>query len=234
LSYESQAARETAAEIARVLREEADAASADLAASRGTFPGWSESVLAASGRLRNATVLSIAPTGTISLIAGTSSGIEPLFGVAYTRSHVLGGRELPEVSPLFAEMMESRGATWQGVVPAILKTGSVQGVAGVPDDVQRVFRCALDIAPMDHLRMQAAFQAHVDNAVSKTVNLPHDATVENVETVYREGHRLGLKGVTVFRYGSRSEQVLSLGARPYDERFDLVHLTSCDAGSCRI
>jgi ribonucleoside-diphosphate reductase alpha chain len=235
LPYESQAARESATEIARVLREEADSASVELAASRGTFPGWSESIFAASGRrLRNATVLSIAPTGTISLIAGTSSGIEPLFGVAYTRSHVLGGRELPEVSQIFAEMMESRGAAWQGVVPGILKTGSVQGVAGVPADVQRLFRCALDIAPLDHLRMQAAFQAHVDNGVSKTVNLPHGATVEDVATIYREGHRMGLKGVTVFRYGSRSEQVLSLGAKPHDERFDLVHLTSCDAGSCRI
>jgi ribonucleoside-diphosphate reductase alpha chain len=235
LSYESPAAVETGAEIARVLRETADEASADLAAERGVFPGWSESVFAAAGRrVRNATVLSIAPTGTISLIAGTTSGIEPLFGVAFTRSHVLGGRELPEVSPLFAEAMSSRDAAWQSLIPTILKTGSVQGVADVPEEVQRLFRCALDIAPLDHLRMQAAFQAQVDNGVSKTVNLPFAATVEDVETIYREGHRMGLKGVTVFRYGSRSEQVLSLGATPHDERFDLVHLTSCDAGSCRI
>jgi ribonucleoside-diphosphate reductase alpha chain len=120
------------------------------------------------------------------------------------------------------------------LIPVILRTGSVQDVAGVPEDLKRVFRCALDIDPMDHLRMQAAFQAHVDNAVSKTVNLPFAAGVDVVERVYREAHRMGLKGITVFRYGSRSEQVLSLGAKPHDERFDLAHLTSCDPGACRV
>jgi ribonucleoside-diphosphate reductase alpha chain len=235
LPYDSREARETGAEVARVLRETADAASEELAAERGSFPGWSDSVFAPNNRpRRNATVLSIAPTGTISLIAGTTSGIEPLFGVAFTRSHVLGERALPEVASLFAEVMDARGASWRALVPVIHKTGSVQSVAGVPDDVQRVFRCALDIAPLDHLRMQAAFQTHVDNAVSKTVNLPFGATVEDVATVYREGHTMGLKGITVFRYGSRSEQVLSLGAHPHDERFDLAHLASCDPGSCRV
>jgi ribonucleoside-diphosphate reductase alpha chain len=130
--------------------------------------------------------------------------------------------------------MEARRLDWQPLVPQILKTGSVQGIAGVPDDLQRLFRCALDIDPLDHLAMQAVFQAHVDNAVSKTVNLPFAAPVETVETIYREAHRLGLKGITVFRYGSRSEQVLSLGAKPHDERFDLAHLTSCDPGACRV
>jgi ribonucleoside-diphosphate reductase alpha chain len=235
LPYDSREARETGAEVSRVLRETADAASEELAAERGSFPGWSDSVFAPNNRpRRNATVLSIAPTGTISLIAGTTSGIEPLFGVAFTRSHVLGERALPEVASLFAEVMDARGASWRALVPVIHKTGSVQSVAGVPDDVQRVFRCALDIAPLDHLRMQAAFQTHVDNAVSKTVNLPFGATVEDVATVYREGHAMGLKGITVFRYGSRSEQVLSLGAHPHDERFDLAHLASCDPGSCRV
>ena len=235
LPYDGPDARRLGSEIARVLREAAEAASAQLAAERGAFPAWRDSVFGRANRpCRNATVLSIAPTGTISLIAGTTSGIEPLFGVAYTRSHVLGGRALPEVSPLFAEHMEARRLDWRPLVPQILKTGSVQGIAGVPDDLQRLFRCALDIDPLDHLAMQAVFQAHVDNAVSKTVNLPFAAPVETVETIYREAHRLGLKGITVFRYGSRSEQVLSLGAKPHDERFDLAHLTSCDPGACRV
>ena len=235
LPYDSPEARRLGSEIARVLREAAEGASAQLAAERGAFPAWRDSVFGRANRpRRNATVLSIAPTGTISLIAGTTSGIEPLFGVAYTRSHVLSGRALPEVSPLFAEHMEARCLDWRPLVPQILKTGSVQGIAGVPDDLQRLFRCALDIDPLDHLAIQAVFQAHVDNAVSKTVNLPFAAPVETVETIYREAHRLGLKGITVFRYGSRSEQVLSLGAKPHDERFDLAHLTSCDPGACRV
>ena len=235
LPYDGPDARRLGSEIARVLREAAEAASAGLAAERGAFPAWRESIFGRANRpRRNATVLSIAPTGTISLIAGTTSGIEPLFGVAYTRSHVLGGRALPEVSPLFTEHMEARRLDWRTLVPQILKTGSVQGITGVPDDLQRLFRCALDIDPLDHLAMQAVFQAHVDNAVSKTVNLPFAAPVETVETIYREAHRLDLKGITVFRYGSRSEQVLSLGAKPHDERFDLAHLTSCDPGACRV
>lgn len=235
LAYDSPEAGRTASDIARVLRETADAASAELAAERGVFPNWGESTFGrAQQPRRNATVLSIAPTGTISLIAGTTSGIEPLFGIAYTRSHVLGERALPEVSPLFAEQMEARGLDWRPLVPIILRTGSVQGVAGVPEDLKRVFRCALDIEPMGHLRMQAAFQAHVDNAVSKTVNLPFTAGVDRVEQVYRDAHHMGLKGITVFRYGSRSEQVLSLGAKPHNERFDLAHLTSCDPGACRV
>jgi ribonucleoside-diphosphate reductase alpha chain len=147
---------------------------------------------------------------------------------------VLGERALPEVSPLFAEHMEARGLAWRPLVPVILKTGSVQAIDSVPEDVRRLFRCALDIRPTDHLRIQAIFQRHVDNAVSKTVNLPFDATVDDVERVFRDGFRMGLKGITIFRYGSRSEQVLSLGARPHDEQFDLAHLASCDPGSCRV
>jgi len=235
VAYDSPEAGRLASDIARGLRETADDASAELAGERGVFPNWRESVFGRAHQpRRNATVLSIAPTGTISLIAGTTSGIEPLFGIAYTRSHVLGGRALPEVSPFFAEHMDARGLDWRPLIPVILRTGSVQDVAGVPEDLKRVFRCALDIDPMDHLRMQAAFQAHVDNAVSKTVNLPFAAGVDVVERVYREAHRMGLKGITVFRYGSRSEQVLSLGAKPHDERFDLAHLTSCDPGACRV
>ncbi|MEW6681299.1 MAG: adenosylcobalamin-dependent ribonucleoside-diphosphate reductase [Nitrospirota bacterium] len=218
LPYDSPEAKRTARAIAVAMREAAEAASAELAAERGVFPNWNGSIFAPARRLRrNATLLSIAPTGTLSVIAGTTSGIEPLFGVAFTRRHVLGGRVLPEVSALFARTMEARGLEWQSLIPELAKSGSVQGLAGVPDDLAHLLRGALDLDPLDHLEMQAIFQREVDNAVSKTVNLPADVDVGTVERVYLAAFRMGLKGVTVFRYGSRREQVLSLGTRSHKE-----------------
>ena len=151
------------------------------------------------------------------MIAGTTSGIEPLFGVAFTRRHVLGGRVLREVSALFGRTMEARGLEWQSLLPELTRSGSVRSLAGVPDDVAHLLRGALDIDPLDHLEMQSIFQREVDNAVSKTVNLPADVDVGTVERVYLTAYRMGLKGVTVFRYGSRTEQVLSLGTRSHQE-----------------
>jgi ribonucleoside-diphosphate reductase alpha chain len=217
LPYDSPEAKRTARAIATAMREAAEEASAELAAERGVFPNWERSIF--SGRKqprRNATLLSIAPTGTLSVIAGTTSGIEPLFGVAFTRRHVLGGRVLAEVSALFARTMEARGLEWRSLVPELAKSGSVRGLPGVPDDVSRLLRGALDLDPLDHLEMQAIFQREVDNAVSKTVNLPADVDVGTVERIYLAAHRMGLKGVTVFRYGSRTEQVLSLGTRSHE------------------
>jgi ribonucleoside-diphosphate reductase alpha chain len=216
LPYDSREAKGTARGIAMAMREAAEAASAELAAERGVFPNWDGSVFAPAKRLRrNATLLSIAPTGTLSVIAGTTSGIEPLFGVAFTRRHVLGGRVLPEVSALFARTMEARGLEWRSLVPELAKSGSVRGLP-VPDDLAHLLRGALDLDPLDHIEMQAIFQREVDNAVSKTVNLPADVEVGTVERVYLAAHRMGLKGVTVFRYGSRTEQVLSLGTRLHE------------------
>ncbi len=212
LPYDSPEAKRTARGIAMAMREAAGATSAGLAAERGVFPNWERSIF--SGRKqprRNATLLSIAPTGTLSVIAGTTSGIEPLFGVAFTRRHVLGGRVLAEVSALFARTMEARGLEWRSLVPELAKSGSVRGLPGVPDDLAHLLRGALDLDPLDHLEMQAVFQREVDNAVSKTVNLPEDVDVGTVERVYLAAHGMGLKGVTIFRYGSRTEQVLLLG-----------------------
>jgi ribonucleoside-diphosphate reductase alpha chain len=218
LPYDSPEAKRTARGIAMTMREAAEAASAELAAERGVFPNWDGSVFAPAKQLRrNATLLSIAPTGTLSVIAGTTSGIEPLFGVAFTRHHVLGGRVLPEVSALFARTMEARGLEWRSLVSELAKSGSVRGLPGVPDDLAHLLRGALDLDPLDHLEMQAIFQREVDNAVSKTVNLPADVEVGTVERVYLAAHRMGLKGVTVFRYGSRKEQVMSLGTRSHED-----------------
>jgi ribonucleoside-diphosphate reductase alpha chain len=218
LPYDSAEAKRTARGFAMMMRETAEAASGELAAARGVFPNWERSAFSDRKQLRrNATLLSIAPTGTLSVIAGTTSGIEPLFGVAFTRRHVLGGRVLPEVSGLFARTMEARGLEWRSLLSDLVRTGSVQGLAGVPDDLAHLLRGALDLDPLDHLEMQSIFQREVDNAVSKTVNLPADVDVGTVERVYLAAYRMGLKGVTVFRYGSRREQVLSLGTRSHEE-----------------
>ena len=213
LPYDSEDARRLAGEVAAFVRTEAEAASAALARERGAFPNLPYARDPERPR-RHATLLSIAPTGTISIIAGTTPSIEPLFAVAYTREGVLGGEALPEVNPLFVRMMEERGADWRRVVREVAATGTLEGVPGVPEEVRRVFRSALEVSPEDHLKMQAAWQAHVDNAVSKTINLRPEATPEEIERIYLEAWRLGLKGVTVFRYGSKGQQVLELGFHP--------------------
>ena len=162
--------------------------------------------------MRNATTTTIAPTGSISIIAGCSSGIEPLFAVAYTR-RVLDGTELKEVHPLFRKALEEEGLTAQEIeeiVSKALETGSIQNIHAVPERIKKLFVTAFDIPPERHLRIQAAFQRHVHNAVSKTINFPAEATKEDVRRAYLLAHELGLKGVTVYRYGSRPTQVLVL------------------------
>lgn len=150
----------------------------------------------------------IAPTGTISIIAGTSSGIEPLFAISFIRNVM--GTQLFEVNPLFEKVAKEGGFYSVELMRKIARTGSVKDLKEVPEDVQRLFVTALDVAPEWHVRMQAAFQKYVDNAVSKTVNLPYEATIEDVRRVYLLAYKLKCKGITVFRYGSRKEQVLVL------------------------
>jgi ribonucleoside-diphosphate reductase alpha chain len=157
---------------------------------------------------RNATVTTIAPTGTLSVIAGCSSGIEPLFAVAYVR-RALGDVALEEEHPELHRRLRAAGA--EGTLARILANGRCRGVPGVPDEVQAIFATAHDVAPEVHVRMQAAFQRHVDNGVSKTVNLPREAPVAAVREAYVLAHELGCKGITVYRDGSRREQVLRGG-----------------------
>jgi ribonucleoside-diphosphate reductase alpha chain len=160
--------------------------------------------------MRNATTTSIAPTGTISILAGCSGGIEPLYAVSFVR-RVLDGTHLVDVHPLFVERARREGWYSDELMQRVAGRGSVRGLDGVPEAVQRVFATAYDVDPDWHLRMQAAFQRHVHNAVSKTINFPRSATVEQVEQAYSEAYRLGCKGVTVYRDGSRDAQVLSVG-----------------------
>jgi ribonucleoside-diphosphate reductase alpha chain len=210
IPYDDPEALALAGEVMELVQREARAESERLAVERGPFPGWRTSAPAARGEAprRNATVTTIAPTGTLSVIAGCSSGIEPLFAVAYVR-HALEGVELPEEHPLLAARLGGPGGA--GALAAVRAAGRARGVAGVPTDVQRIFATAHDIAPEAHVRMQAAFQRHVDNGVSKTINLPRAAPVEAVEHAFRLAHELGLKGITVYRDGSREGQVLTSG-----------------------
>jgi ribonucleoside-diphosphate reductase alpha chain len=208
--YDAPEALALADEVMRFVAAEAHAESERLAAARGAFPGWPGSAPARQGRRprRNATVTTVAPTGTLSVIAGCSSGIEPLFAVAYVR-RALEGVALPEEHPALLPRLRSAGA--ESALPAIRASGHARGVAGVPEAVQRLFATAHDVSPEAHVRMQAAFQRHVDNGVSKTVNLPRGAGAAEVREAFLLAHRLGCKGITVYRDGSRRGQVLTGG-----------------------
>jgi len=233
VSYAAPEAIGLAGEVMRFIAEHAHSASAQLAEERGPFPNWAQSVHAAAGcKRRNATVTSIAPTGTISIVAGTSSSIEPLFALAYRRRNVLEGGVLMEFNPILLRRLEEQAVVKRGILDEIARSGRFTKAMEVPDRLRQLFVTALEIAPEQHVRMQAAFQNHVDNAVSKTVNLPHDSTPDDVSRVYRLAYDLGCKGITVFRYGSKAEQVLELGL---DESFyEREHFTKCDPGACKL
>jgi ribonucleoside-diphosphate reductase alpha chain len=179
---------------------------------RGPFPEFAGTLWERRGGppLRNATVTTIAPTGTISILAGVSSGIEPLFALAFTR-HVLEGRQLHEISPLLLQALDQRQLLTSDLMAEITATGSLQTLPGIPADLKELFVTSHDVPPESHVRMQAAFQRHTDNAVSKTVNLPETATPAEVERVFLLAHQLRCKGLTVFRDGCKGNQVLSLG-----------------------
>ncbi len=209
--YDTWEAIYVAEKVMSFITEEARTMSIELAKKRGSFPNFMESIWKQVGykAMRNATVTTIAPTGTLSIIAGCSSGIEPLFAVSYIRN-VMDGTELMEVDPIFKEISKARAFYSEDLMKKISKTASIQDVDGIPDDVKKVFVTAFDILPETHIRMQAAFQKHVDNAVSKTVNFPNDATPSDVEKAYLLAYELGCKGVTVYRDKSRPGQVLTI------------------------
>ena len=219
IAYDSVQAVELGRDLMRFIRDHARKASQQLAAERGTFPNFRGSIFdqPEGMELRNATLTTIAPTGTISIIAGCSSGIEPLFAVCFVR-HVMDDDELVEAHPLFEEMARDRGFYSPELMREIAKRGHLHEVEAVPEEVKRLFRTAHDIDPEWHIRIQAAFQEHTDNAVSKTVNFRHEATVEEVDRVYRLAYDLGCKGVTIYRDGSRDVQVLTAGDRRPEEQ----------------
>ena len=210
IAYDDDPAVQFADDLMGHMADRAIKASRELATTRGPYPDFAESREGTTGApaVRNATRLAIAPTGTLSLIAGCSSGIEPLFAVAYER-HVLDGRRLIEVNPRFEALATKAGAWSPELRDNLLETGRVRDLAMLPVEVRRLFPTAHDIPAERHLRVQAAFQAHVDNAVSKTINLPADATVSDVRNAYRRAFELGCKGITVYRHGTKAGQVVT-------------------------
>jgi ribonucleoside-diphosphate reductase alpha chain len=212
IPYNSNEAIELAIQIMKFINDESKKKSQELAAKRGAFPAFPKSAYSERGEkpVRNATRTTIAPTGTISIIAGCSSGIEPLFALSFTR-HVLDDNKLPEIYPAFIEHMKKEGLYTEALAQKVADKGSLEGIDGVPEKIKKVFVTSHEVSPEWHIRMQAAFQSCTDNAVSKTVNFPHQATVADVAKVYRIAHDLGCKGVTIYRDGSRDKQVLNKG-----------------------
>lgn len=212
VAYDSEEALALADRTMAAVSRAAKHASQQLARERGPFPNYPESIHARGSGfpIRNATVTTVAPTGTLSILAGTSGGIEPLFALAYER-HVLDGAVLPETHPEFARLAREGGFDRPEVWAHVKKTGSARGCAAIPARIQRAFGTAADIAPSWHVRMQAAFQRHVDSAVSKTVNFPNEATKAQVAEAFRSAWEAGCKGITVYRDGSRAGQAMEKG-----------------------
>lgn len=209
-SYATEEAAEYAEKVMRFIQTEARVESQRLAEERGVFPNYAGSVYDGAMKLRNATLTTIAPTGTISMICGVSSGVEPLFAVAYTKT-VMDGTSLVEVNPIFEEYAKEYQFYSPELMKKIADQGTVLGVADVPNWVQEVFITAQEIAPEWHIKIQAAFQKNTDNAVSKTINFANSAMREDIAEAYRLAYDLNCKGLTVYRDGSREEQVLSTG-----------------------
>lgn len=211
IPYDTQEAVELGEKVMKFIADESKVFSQDLAKDRGQFPNFEGSIFDKPGapKMRNATTCTIAPTGTISIIAGASSGIEPLFAISYIRN-VMDDNELIEVNSLFEKVAHREGFYSEELMKKIANSGGVQGLDGVPEKWQRVFVVSHDITPEWHLKMQSAFQKYTDNAVSKTVNFPNDATTEDIDKVYMMAYRFGCKGVTIYRDRSRETQVLNI------------------------
>ncbi len=210
IPYDSDEGVAFAEELMAYIQTTAIRASEALAATRGAFPLFAVSTLADGPARRNATVTTIAPTGTLSIIAGCSSGVEPVFAYAYIRN-IMDGTEMIEVNQVLSAKLAQTGLASDELWKKIAAEGTVAHCDGLPASMRRVFVCAHDITPVYHTRMQAAFQRHLDNAVSKTVNFPRTATVADVREVYLLAYREGCKGVTIYRDGSRDSQVLNIG-----------------------
>jgi ribonucleoside-diphosphate reductase alpha chain len=233
ISYGSVEAIKIAERVMHFIHSEAIFASSKLAEERGCYPNWRKSAHAKERRkMRNATVSSIAPTGTISIIAGTSASIEPLFALAYRRSHILENQTFTEVNPIFLDHIKKMGTYSAKLVEDLIESGNLSCIPEIPKGIKKMFVTALEIPYEQHIRVQAAFQKHVDNSVSKTINLTEDSKVEDVRNAYLLSYRLGCKGVTIFRQGSKKEQVLELGI--HEEPFEKEHFSNCDPQACKL
>ncbi|HIJ97356.1 MAG TPA: vitamin B12-dependent ribonucleotide reductase [Desulfuromonadales bacterium] len=214
IPYCSEEAVKLGKKVMKFINDEGHLASQELGKKRGSFPNFKGSIFDTKGAapMRNATVTTIAPTGTISIIANASSGVEPLFAVSYIRT-VMDKNVLVEVNPLFEKIAKERGFYSKELMQKIAEHGALHGIAEVPVDIRNVFVTSHEITPEYHIQMQSAFQQYTDNAVSKTVNFSNSASIEDVEKVYMLAYESGCKGVTIYRDGSRDEQVLTTGKK---------------------
>jgi ribonucleoside-diphosphate reductase alpha chain len=213
IRYDSDEALKIGEKVMKLLTEAARECSEELGKARGSFPNFKGSMWDKKGwkHMRNATITTIAPTGTISIISDCSSGIEPLFAVAFVRRNVLGGEELIEVNKLFERYARKKGFYTEELMHEISRTGSLEDLEGVPKEAKELFKTAHDIDYEWHIRMQAAFQKYTDNAVSKTINLRNEAGIKDVENAYNLAHKLKCKGITIYRDMSKSVQVIHIG-----------------------
>ncbi|MBI3291124.1 vitamin B12-dependent ribonucleotide reductase [Candidatus Falkowbacteria bacterium] len=225
IPYNSDAAVELAEKMMKFIKENADEASVTLSREKGVFPNFEGSIydIEESKGIRNATRTTIAPTGTLSIVASCSSGIEPIFALAYVRKSRIGRKgddwvELVEVNPYFEDIAKEKGFYSKGLLEKISRLGSIKNLDEVPEEVKKVFVTSHDISPEWHVKMQAAFQKYVDNAVSKTINFPRSATKEDVAKAYEMAYQTGCKGITIYRDGSRSVQVLTTGGKSSEDK----------------
>ncbi len=230
IPYNSKKALNLAEKIMRFITEKGRKKSEELAKTKGSFPNFDKSIWKQKHKyMRNATITTIAPTGTISVIAGCSSGIEPLFAVAFIRN-IMEGKKFFEVNSLFEKQLKKQDIYDKNLIKKIAKKGSIQNIDEIPSDPKKIFLTAMDIKPETHVKIQAAFQKHTDNAVSKTVNLPKDCSIDTVKNIYLLAHKLKCKGITIYRYGSKQNQVLSFAEA--DERSDYFNVESNYSGGC--
>lgn len=210
IRYDTEEGLQTGEKLMKFITAEARKMSVELGEEKGSFPNFRGSVWEKQFKtMRNATVTTIAPTGTISIIAGCSQGVEPLFAIVYIREVAESlGRSLIEVNPLFESTALKEGFYGEELIKKIARKTSIQDVEEVPERVRRLFVVAHDISAEWHVRLQAAFQKYTDNAVSKTINFPNRATPDDIDKAYWLAYKLGCRGVTVYRYASREKQVL--------------------------
>jgi ribonucleoside-diphosphate reductase alpha chain len=211
IRYDSHKGVEFGAQLMKFINDTARKASGELARLRGPFPNWSDSIWKTRNKkkVRNASITCVAPTGTISIIADCSCGIEPAYSLVFVRQ-VLDGAKMLQVNPLFRQIAEARGLYSKKLERRIARTGSIQNLTEIPASIRRIFKAAYDIEPQWHIRMQAAFQQHCDAAVSKTINFSQKAAPRDVDKAYKLAYRLGCKGVTVYRRGSREHEPMAL------------------------
>lgn len=212
IPYTSNSAVALAKRIMSFIAKESHRASSKLAVERGVFPNFKKSIYHKRYPMRNATTTTVAPTGTISIIAGCSSGIEPIFAVSYVRN-VIGGAQLLEVNPYFEETAHKYKFYSEDLMLEIAQKGSIKDLKHIPSFIRRLFVTAFDINPIQHLKIQSGFQIYTDNSVSKTINLPLNTRPQDIEKIYLEAYRLKCKGITIYRYGTKKDQVLQIGSQ---------------------